>query len=336
MILLVCTSIAPAADVLPVRKPAKGIWISRTEVLGLSTSGAAWKRLEKAADSTPPTPELRDQNQSTNVTVLAKALVFARTGKERYRREVRGLCMAAIDTERGGRTLALGRELAAYVIAADIVGLDKAQDRRFRAWLIRALTQNLSGRTLRSTHEKRPNNWGTHAGASRMAVALYLGDQKELQRAARVFKGWLGDRKAFAGFKYGDLDWQADPSSPVGINPKGATKNGHLIDGVLPDDMRRGGSLRFPPGKTQYAWEALQGAVVQAEILHRAGYDAWEWQDRALLRAVEFLYRIDWKAEGDDRWQIWLINRRYGARFPTPEKPHPGKNMGWTDWTHSG
>jgi hypothetical protein len=39
-----------------------------------------------------------------------------------------------------------------------------------------------------------------------------------------------------AGFKFGDLHWQADPSKPVAINPKGATKNGHLIDGVLADD----------------------------------------------------------------------------------------------------
>ena len=30
--------------------------------------------------------------------------------------------------------------------------------------------------TLVSTHENRPNNWGTHAGAARAAVARYLGD----------------------------------------------------------------------------------------------------------------------------------------------------------------
>jgi hypothetical protein len=163
---------------------------------------------------------------------------------------------------------------------------------------------------------------------------VYLKDRKEIERTARVFRGWLGDRRAHAGFKYGELDWQGNPQRPVGINPKGATRNGQNIDGVLPDDMRRGGPLRFPPGKTKYVWEALQGAIVQAEILYRAGYDTWEWEDRAILRAVEFLYRIGWKAEGDDTWQIWLVNRRYGTSLPTSDKARPGKNMGWTDWTH--
>src|SRR5690606_26242115 len=122
--------------------------------------------------------------------------------------------------------------LASYVIAADIVGLSATQDTQFRAWLRRTLTDTHLGRTLQSTHEDRPNNWGTMAGASRAAVAVYLGDTKELARTAQVFKGWLGDRSSYAGFKYGDLSWQSNPNQPVGINPKGATKNGHSIDGA--------------------------------------------------------------------------------------------------------
>src|SRR6185436_3561741 len=127
----------------------------------------------------------------------------------------------------------------------------------------------LDGQTLRSTHEKRPNNWGTHAGASRAAVAVYLGDQAELDRCAQVFKGWLRDRSAYAGFEYGDVSWQADPSHPVGINPRGATKSGHNIDGVLPDDQRRAGGFTWPPPKENYVWEALQGALLAALVLER-------------------------------------------------------------------
>jgi hypothetical protein len=244
--------------------------------------------------------------------------------------------MKAIDSEKGGTTLALGRELAAYVIAAELAGLDKEDDQVFRAWLGRVLSEKLDGRSLRSTHEDRPNNWGTHAGASRAAVAAYLGDKEELERTAAVFRGWLGDRSSYAGFSYKDLSWQADPAKPVGINPKGAVREGHLLDGALPDDMRRGGRLKFPPGGTGYPWEALQGALVEAEILKRAGYDAWEWEDRALLRAVEFLNRVGWQATKDDEWQVWLINYRYGTSFATAVKVRPGKNMGWTDWTHGG
>ena len=56
-----------------------------------------------------------------NVYVLAKALVYVRTGIASYRDTVVKDCMLAIGTETGGRTLALGRELAAYVI---YVGFD--------------------------------------------------------------------------------------------------------------------------------------------------------------------------------------------------------------------
>lgn len=47
------------------------------------------------------------------------------TGTQSYRTDVINACMDAIGTESGGRTLALGRELGAYVIAADLVGLPR-------------------------------------------------------------------------------------------------------------------------------------------------------------------------------------------------------------------
>ena len=147
--------------------------------------------------------------------------------------------MLAIDTEIGGRTLALGRELVAYVIAADLVGLTPSEDAVFRDWLETTLTRELDGRTLQSTHEDRPNNWGTNAGASRAAIAVYLQDEVELARIAQVFKGWLGDRASYSGFSYGSLAWQADEDNPVGINPLSAEKDGEYISGVIPHDLRR-------------------------------------------------------------------------------------------------
>jgi hypothetical protein len=277
-----------------------------------------------------------------NVYVLAKALVYARTGVQRYRTEVRQNCMAAINTELGGETLALGRELAAYVIAADLVGLEPSEDVAFSAWLRRTLSETLSGRTLRSTHEDRPNNWGTMAGGSRAAVAAYLADRTELARVAQVFKGWLGDRSSYARFRWGELSWHVDPTRPVGINPQGARKQGYNIDGILPDDMRRGGSFRMPPGTTNYPWEGLAGAVVQAEILHRGGYTAWEWQNQALRRAVERCYALSrsyssswWVNGSDEQFIPWMINKRYRTQYPVNLPARLGKIMAWTDWTHS-
>ncbi len=333
--LIALTSTIQAAEA-PATRAHLGFWISLDEIRSLPMSGPAWENVKKNADSNIGTPNLSNQDDPTNVAVLAKALVYARTGEERYRTEVINACMAAMNTENGGRTLALARELIAYVIAADLVGLPPDKDTEFQAWLRTTLSKNLSGRTLRSTHEDRPNNWGTHSGASRMAVAIYLGDDQELDAAARVFKGYLGDRDSYASFDYGELSWQVNASLPVGINPKGAVKNGHSVDGVLPDDQRRGGSFSWPPPKENYVYEALQGALAQAIILHRAGYDVWNWEDKALLRAFNFLHDVvDFPATGDDTWEAHIVNYYYGEDFPARVPAQSGKNVGYTDWTHS-
>lgn len=317
----------------------RDMWLSPQEVAGLPTSGAAWNNLLSAAQQNTSAPNISNQDDKTDVYVLAKALVYARTGEIGYRDQVVAAIQAAIGTEKGGKTLALGRNLAAYIIAADLVNLpavNASVDQQFRNWLGQVLNEELDGMTLRSTHEKRANNWGTHAGASRIAIALYLGDAAELNQAATVFKGWLGDRTAYAGFKYGDLSWQCDPAHPVGINPAGCTIDGHNVDGVLPDDQRRGGSFTWPAPQENYAWGGLQGAVVQAQLLHRAGFPAWEWQDQAILRAVTWLHEQNsFPAKGDDQWQPWLVNYAYGTSFPSQTPAGPGKGMGWTDWTHS-
>jgi hypothetical protein len=327
-----------------VRQVSAAIWMTRAEIQALPMSGPAWNALKEQADMPAGIPDLSDQDQYNDVYVLAKALVYARTGNESYRTEVRQNCMAAIDTEVGGMALALARNLAPYVIAAELVRLEPAEDEAFRAWLRRTLTEmGTDGRTLRSMHEERPNNYGTHAGASRAAVAIYLGDAQELARTALVFRGWLGDRSAYSGFNYGDPSWQCDSLKPVGINPVGCVKDGVPLDGALPEEMRRGGPFQWPPLQGEavnYTWEAIQGAVVQAEILHRQGYDTWNWQNQALRRTVQFLYSLDqnfggWWATGDDSWSPWLVNHAYGTRFPVVSPTRPGKNMGWTDWTHA-
>ncbi|MDZ7267810.1 MAG: alginate lyase family protein [candidate division KSB1 bacterium] len=312
-----------------------GIWISAAELGQLPTCGPAWENLKAAADSPIDRPNLADQNDHTNVKVMAKALVYARTQEEHYRQEVIMACRQIMGTEAAGRVLALARELAAYVIAADLVGLPAEEDQVFRGWLRTLLDRELDGQSLRTCHETRPNNWGTHAGASRAAIAAYLRDDDELERCAQVFKGWLGDRNAYAGFTFGDCSWQAEAAHPVGINPAGAVKNGHNIDGVLPDDQRRAGSFRWPPPRENYVYEALQGALVQAVILHRAGYEVWSWQDQALLRAFRWLHeQAQYPPNGDDTWQTHVINHFYHTDFPAPVPARPGKNVGWSDWTH--
>lgn len=321
----------------------KGLWISRAEIAKLPRRGPAWRRLLKAAKSDIGRGDVADQNSTHDVETLAVALVFARTRDERYREKAVDALMSAIGTENGARALAVGRNVAAYVIAADLVnlrGYDPPAYRRFADWLRRLRTETFRGRTLAATHEIRPNNWGTMAGASRIAIDVYLGDAKDLARAATVFRGWLGDRAAYHGFLFGrDDTWQLDPSNPVAVQPAGATLGGLSVDGALSADMRRGGKFRIPPKRTEYPWGALAGALVQAQLLSRQGYDAWQWSDQALRRAVDFLYRLDeayggWWARGDDAWEPWLVNAVYGTSYPTEPVLLPGKNMGWTDWMY--
>lgn len=313
----------------------KGFLISSAELALRPMSGTSWTKLKSVADGSLGTPKISDQNSLHDTNTLAVALVYARTGQVAYRTKAANAIMSAIGTEAGGRTLALGRNLVSYVIAADLIDLksyDAAKDQQFRAWLSAVRTRVLDSKTLINTHEQRPNNWGTHAGASRIAADLYLGDTADLNRAAIVFQGWLGDRAAYAKFSYGQLDWQADPSKPVGINPAGATKSGHSIDGVLPDDQRRAGGFTWPPQKENYVWEALQGAVVEAHLLSRAGYDAWNWSNKAMLRSVNWEYNVNnFPATGDDTWEIWMVNRAYGSSFAV-SSCNTGKNMGYTDW----
>jgi hypothetical protein len=58
----------------------------------------------------------------------------------------------------------------------------------------------------------------------------------------------------------------------------------------------------------------MEGAVVRARLLSRAGYDAWHWSNNALLRATQFLYNLSrqagssWWATGDDEWVPWAVN----------------------------
>jgi hypothetical protein len=310
------------------------------DLRALPASGPAWRALRDWAGRSA-NPDISNQTDDADLVVLAKALVYGRSHSASLRKEALAMIRAAVGTERGGRALALARNLAGYVIAADVIDLahaDPAFDRDvFRPWLKDLLREQLDGASLSSTQEDRPNNWGTHAGAARAAIALYLGDATELDRVATVFRGWLGDRAAYADFSWGNRSWQCDQAAPVGINPVGCERAGHSIDGVLPDDQRRSGGFRWPPPKENYVWEGLQGAALEAELLTRAGYPAWDWGDQALLRAVTWLYRVDrYPAQGDDSWLPWLVDRRYGTHFHDSAPSTPGKNFGFTDWLYGG
>jgi hypothetical protein len=193
--------------------------------------------------------------------------------------------------------------------------------------------------TLISEDEDRANNHGRFTGATRAAIAIYLNEPAELDAAAQVLHGVLGNRAAHNGFGWRyDLSWQADAANPVGINPAGATKDGFSIDGALPEEMRRGCPFQVPPCHTQYPWEGLQGIVAEAWVLSRRGYAVFEWEDQAIRRAAQFLQNLDaqypnadWVAADDDTFVPWIINHVYGTQFTTRPVEF-GELMSFTDW----
>ncbi len=342
---------SPTSTGTPIPPPSSsaGILISRNEIMSLPTSGSAWNNIVSWANQNT-SPDISNQDNQADAVAVAAALVCVRQSSASHCSKARSYVMDAIGTEAGGRTLALGRNLAGYIIAADLVGFNSSSDEtKFRNWVSSVRTKTLDGKTLISTHEDRPNNWGTHAGASRIAAAIFLGDNTDLQRAANVFHGWLGNRSLYSGFSYGNLGWQANPSQPVGINPQGAkiSINGaqRNVDGVLPDDQRRQGehgcqTVSWPPCKENYVWEALQGALAQAWFLHRKGMPAFQWQNQALRRSVQWLHEGHFsdgkpmKAEGDDSGLPYLVDHIYGTNYRSGVGTSaPSKNgFSFYDW----
>ena len=347
----------------------RGIWISREEIRSLPMSGAAWENVRAAAYGSWGTPKLGLQTVQHGVYVLAGALVYVRSGDTSLRSKVRDGIMGAkrtldepaellLDTgdpNTNPRTLALGRQLGAYVIAADLIDLgsfDPPADLEFRLWLaaIRTTTLPLSNPrwpTLVLTHERTASNWGCFAGASRIAASLYLGDMADVARADSIFRAWAGERSYYpnvSGSVNGYFEptsdfnssWCCNPSAWVNGNPP-CILSGINVDGAEIEDVSRGGGLQWPPGPSglSYTWEGLQGVFVQAEMLQRAGYPAYERSSKVLRRAMDFMGRAGWAWETVSRYVPWIANRRYGTSYPTMTPIPMGRIMGWTDWTHA-
>lgn len=185
-----------------------------------------------------------------------------------------------------------------------------------------------------STALRSTNNWGTMARAAMVSIDLYLGNDAGLQQVANAHRAFLGENVPNS-LKYTDTKWHAS-SSKAGINRRGATISGRNVDGVLPEDQRRTGEpSSSAPERGSYPWEGLQGALVTGAMLDRAGIVDIDAGDKALTRAFAWLYDVNDNApEGDDEWQPWVLNKLAGTRFAADTGTSPGKNMGWTDWTH--
>ena len=313
-----------------------GVWTSALEVSTRPIFGPSYETLLASANTALSAPNLSSPNDPNGPIILAKALVYARTGQANYRTDVIAGIQAVIGTETGGTTLNVSRNLPAYIIAANLVNLTGGDQSNFTTWLNSLMNASLLDGTLTSAHETNPNYLGNFPGAARAAIAAYLNNATDLARVATVFRGWLGDRDQYRGFTFGDLSWQENPSAPVGINPQSAQKGGNSVDGVLPDDQRFGGAYSWPPAQENTVYESLQGAMVTAAILHRKGYDVWNWEDQALLRAFQWLQNeANFPTSGANEWMPHVYNFYNNTNLPVVFPSAIGTNMSWTSWSHN-
>jgi hypothetical protein len=358
LVILVACALAVPVALVPTRVDAATDYIlmSRSALLARPVSGKAWASMVETAKQSPGTANLCEQHSSHHLRTLAAALVYARTGASNYGTKARAGVMAAIRTSVVGcdnATLALGRQLAAYVFAADFAGLSGANDSTFRSWLSTIRTRILGGHSiwnsLEHTHMESQNNWGAFAGASRIAASLYLGDASDVSQASRITRGFLGDRSAYAGFgaqlTSAALSWTCSGSQSTYTPVNAAcTRGGINVDGAVVADISRGGSLRWPPGSTgiEYQIESLSGLGLQVELLYQNGYGgAWGWSNQALKRMAAVVTRsrasggLGWNGTQAARQMPWLLNLRYGTNIPTAPAGL-GRAIGFSDWLYGG
>ena len=344
-----------------------GIWMSPEELKSRPTSGAAWDALRYDAARDPGAAAITDQHSTHDTYTMAAALVCARTGE--YCDKAKNQLIAAMGSETGADWHSVARNLGAYVIAADVMGLRadgnaSSLGTKVQTWIGSFLTRNdikaNAGEPVQGYRRIGPFHSGSNSAAQEgfvhAAVAAYMHDKAALDRAWDAFRTFscepgAPDRENIDLRTGLEWDWEHSETAPCAINPKGTTKTIPAgrpgagmtvrIDGAIINDMRRGGMFQWEPGWTQYPWTGLQGYVPAALLLYRAGYPAFEVADRAVYRTHEYLKHIEDQTSGD--WfdgvrgaeVIQLVNWYYKSSFPMNKSAiGASRTFGYSDWTH--
>jgi hypothetical protein len=341
----------------------RGVWVDPSELMLRPTSGSAWNRVLTDAGRDPGRANIADQDSNHDVYTMAAALACARANQ--HCAKARQGVLSAMGTESGARWLAVGRNLGAYVIAADLLnlrrdGVPNSEGTRVHDWIESWLTKRLSDNNSSELRPIGPFHSSANAAAQEgfafAAVAAYLGDRVALDRAWNAFRTFVCDPNAPDAERiYLDPPvkdgWTHDSRTPCAVNPAGTRKTvpsglrgaggTYRIDGALVGDMRRGGVYQFEPGYTSYPWVGLEGLVPAAVILERAGYPAFQVADRAILRTHDYLWQLR-NSTGETRWFdgtrsreiVHLVNAVYRSSFPVNDVTGGGRTVGYTGWTH--
>ena len=372
-----CTSFALALSfgAVPVAGAATGDYmlVDSARLASLPTSGTAYACMKKTADnaiasaslSTPTSTSPWLPNYSgQGAETLAAALVYARTGDTRYRDFVIKVNRFVIGSEDSSSTngtssddrlLATMRQISAYVMAADLVGMDRnvkgsrsgQTSKVWQSWLAALRTKTIgtsSNKTSIVVVNNHSTNWGAWASASRIAIDVYLNDAIDLALAVNRLKLYLGDATSLTAsltpwVKSSSFDpsWACIPAGLsvafIAVNPSSC---GPDKDGIIVEDASRS-AYAFPtwdnPG-IDYSFHAYAAQLVAALLLDRKGYDVWNWGDRALKRIMDRLDRLG-VATGNGRnfatHVSWIPRHFYSVDYPKLPA-QAGDTLGYTDW----
>jgi len=314
-----------------------GILLSSSELAALPKSGTAYDAVLAAANSTWPSADLMNQDSHHGLYVLAAALVGQNT-------KARNGIAAALSTFNAGTTngvLSLGRQLPAYIIAADIISLktlDPNLDSIFRTDLTnwRDQTVGTHGRWFKVsfTYSDSSNNWGVHAGAAVVTIDRYLG--RSLSADYDIFKEFVGT-KAIVSPHFPKptsivSSWLANPSG-TWVPVQQAT--GDPRDGAITEDAWRSGA--YPTISNTYVMDSAQAIALQAEVLTRAGFPAWS----QLSRYTGFLTRSNWASiwttsgGRGGRGLAFMYNKRLGLNISIANiGDRQAWSLAWMDWIY--
>ena len=347
-------TITPTPTIIPGNQ-TQGIWISPGEIKLRPTSGPEWNAMYTIAQNATSTgADISNQDSNHDIDTLAMALVCVRQDNPAMCAKAKSAVVNAIDTENGGRWLAVGRNLGAYIIAADLLNLRSdstptSDGSKVNAWLTRFNTKTLqSNNNANLQHTFRQSAWNSASNASAQegfayaTLSVYLKNQEGLTWSWNAFRRYAGDRTSSHTMTSNDTSWQFQPNDIVGIQDATATKDGCRLDGALANDMARGGSYSCQPGYTSYPWVGLEGAVPATLVLYRAGYPAFSLMNNAILRTHEFLWETRQRTGNADWFDgvranevIHIVNIAYHKNFLI-QLPVAGgaRTVDFTLWTH--
>ena len=351
--------------------PTSDMLIDPGRLASLPTSGDAYDYMKEQADaalsdmnlSSRPdatSPWLPNYNGDDRVTrpavqTLAAALVYARTGEQRYRDFVikANRYLIGTETERStdgtgeqDKLLATSRQIGAFVVAGSLVDMDPNLTGSrsgfggisWGRWLadLRTDTIGTSGQAANMTElsDERASNWGAFGRAARIAIDIYLGDDADLALVVNRFKVSLGERDGdWQDTQDLDLSYSCTGNAWISINPASC---GPAFDGMIVEDISRssGAYPNFDRTGIGYTMESYQAMLFSAVLLERQGYDAFGWGDQALRRVMDWLTRAGFpQGNGTtvERHESWVAQYFYGKRYPTTPALM-GRTLGFTDW----